>query len=1036
MGFVGVSQNSLKYQLADQPFDGCERLLRTFFSTKPYVLHEVIRNGGYMQIAEWPPVRERQGSCDAREGRKMLFLWTNQVRSSMLEWTMQTFPVIRRAWLVRLLVCMLLASGQCLCVAQNLRYLSQQAWSTEEGLPQSSVHSIAQTPDGYLWLATEGGLVRFDGIAFRIFDRGSEPAFISDDICCLAVDGAGLWIGTADGVLRLQQGQFHRYSTADGLASSAIESIHRMGDGALVVDTAGGWSEWKQTEFRALSKVPTELASDGQGLTAVPGSTSWRFSATMVSARGGHPWRVGQELPTGRIQTVFVDREGMAWVGMNSGLFVLTAGKTSATPVALLNGNSVLSVFEDAEGNHWIGTETSGLHVLRRLSFRSEAALADQAVTSVVQTNDGSTWIGTRDDGLRRVQNGVMSQPVSESKLTSAVILCLSPGGDGGLWVGTPDGLNYVDANNAVRRITSADGLPDDYIRALTGDSDGSVWVGTRQGLAHLRKFGEQLSISTQTSADGLGGDLIGALLYKSGELWAATSGGLSVVRGDGTIRNFTVKDGLGATIVTAMGEDGAGHLWVASNHGGLSFLQGERFLPVGTFPGDGGRDGNIEGITADQLGFLWFRMDRGIRRVAASALLGCVGKTPCVLPNGAMVRYGLADGLPNDEVVAGEPSVGSLDHHGEIWFPTRGGVAIVDTEHLPANTVAPPVVLQRFSVDDLSEGLGPASIKIPFGHARFTMEYAGLSFTTPSEVRYRFRLEGFDKDWTDAGNRRSATYTNLTPGSYVFRVQARNKDGVWNLSGAELRFRIIPPIYRRWWFVLLSFLVLLALLAGMYLLRLRRLQGEFDAVLAERNRMAREIHDTLTQDFVGVSLQLDLIAQHLSRGKFELAQGQVKRTRQLVTEGLDEARRSIWELRVNHSQDSLPTRLTKIVQRDTLSAIHPRLHLGGAYRAVDPRVERELLRIAQEALTNVLHHARSAETLVELHYSSDMLMLTIEDKGVGFLVNEASSKAGHYGLLGMQERAATIDGALEVASEPGRGTKVTLRVPIAQSVR
>jgi signal transduction histidine kinase len=918
--------------------------------------------------------------------------------------------------------------------------LSQQAWSTEEGLPQSSVHSIAQTSDGYLWLATEGGLVRFDGIAFRIFDRGSEPAFASDDVCCLAVDRTGLWVGTQDGVLRLQQGQFHRYGTADGLASSAVESVHAMSDGALVVHTAGGWFGWNHPSFRALSKVPAELTSDGAGLTAVPGSASWRFSTSTVSAGGGRQWRVGQELPMGRIQTVSVDREGLAWVGMNGGLFVLSAEKTSATPVTLLSGNSVLSVFEDAEGNHWIGTETSGLHVLRRLAFRSEPALADQAVTSVAQTKDGSIWIGTRDDGLRRMHSGLLDEPVPENKLTSAVILCLAPGADGGLWVGTPDGLNYIDENNAVRRITSADGLPDDYVRALTADTDGSVWVGTRQGLAHLRRFGEQLSIHTLTTADGLGGDLIGALLLKQGELWAATSGGLTLVRSNGTIRNFTARDGLGATITTAMAEDSAGHLWVASNNGGLSILngqgEGQRFLAVGTFPGDAGRDGNIEGITADRLGFLWFRMDRGIRRIALSALLGCVGKNPCLGKNGAIVKYGLADGLPNDEVVAGEPSVGWLVNHGEIWFPTRGGVAIVDTEHLPANTVPPPVVLQRFSVDDLSERIGPASIDIPFGHARFTMEYAGLSFTAPSEVRYRFRLEGFDKDWTDAGNRRSATYTNLTPRSYIFRVQARNNDGVWNLTGAELRFRIIPPIYRRWWFILLSVLVLLALLAGMYLLRLRRLQREFDAVLAERNRMAREIHDTLTQDFVGASLQLDLIAQHLRRDKVELALDQVKRTRQLVSEGLEEARRSIWELRVNHSQDSLPTRLTKIVQRDTFSAINPRLHLGGAYRAVDPRVERELLRIAQEALSNVLHHARSVETSVELHYSSDMLMLTIEDNGIGFIVNEASTKTGHYGLLGMKERAATIDGTLEVKSEPGRGTKVTLRVPIAQNLR
>lgn len=946
----------------------------------------------------------------------------------------------RRARLCRLAACctlLLLCCGQ--GVAQNLRYLSQQAWSTEDGLPQSSVHSIVQTPDGYLWIATEGGLARFDGIAFRIFDRGADPAFRSDDVCCLAWDHDGLWIGTEDGLLRMQQGRFRRYGTADGLASSAIESLNVRREGALAVETSAGWAVWKQSGFETLSIAPGDLSSDRSGLSAVPGSSLWRFSTTTVSvgvAGAQRMWRVGHELPMGRIQTVFVDREGLAWVGLNSGLFVLKAEKPSATPVALLSGNSVLSIFEDAEGNHWIGTETSGLHVLRRLTFRSEPTLADQAVTSVVETTDGAIWLGTRDDGLRRVRNGEMDAPVAEARLTSAVILCLAPGTKGGLWVGTPDGLNYIDPGNAVRRITSADGLPDDDIRALAVDPDGSVWVGTRQGLAHLQDVGKQFKINTLTSADGLGGDMIGSLLLKSGELWAATSGGLSVVRSNGKIHNFTTHDGLGATIATSIAQDRTGQLWVATHNGGLGFYDGERFVPVGAFQSAVDHDGNIEGITADRLGFLWFRMDRGIRRIAISALRACVGKVPCTLPNRVMTRYGLADGLPNDEVVAGEPSTGWLAGNGELWFPTRGGVAIVDTEHLPSNRVAPPVVLQRFLVDDLSEPLGPASIDIPFGHARFTMEYAGLSFTAPSEVRYRFRLEGFDKHWTDAGSRRSATYTNLTPGSYLFHVQAMNNDGVWNRAGAELRFRIIPPIYRRWWFLLLGLLVLLALLAGMYLLRLRRLKGEFDAVLAERNRMAREIHDTLTQDFVGASLQLDLITQYLSRGKVELAMDQVKRTRQLVSEGLDEARRSIWELRANNSQDTLPTRLARIVQQDTFNAIAPKLHLGGAYRPVEPRVERELLRIAQEALTNVLHHAHATETSVELHYSSDMLMLTVEDKGVGFVVHEASSKAGHYGLLGMKERAAAIDGTLELTSQPGKGTRVTLRVPVEPSKR
>jgi ligand-binding sensor domain-containing protein/signal transduction histidine kinase len=925
------------------------------------------------------------------------------------------------------------------CGAQDLRYVSQQAWSTEEGLPQSSVHSIVQTRDGYLWIATEGGLARFDGVSFKIFDHAEERAFASDDICCLAADADELWIGTADGVVRMQGGKFRRYGKEDGLPSATVVSIAVGGDGAVTVETKGGGVRWEQEGFRAAGNA----AVTAKGI-AGPEGMRWGYSSDAVSVAGRsatREWRVGQELPSGRVQTVFMDREGLAWVGMNHGLFVLHAGSATAMAVTVLSGNSVLSIIEDAEGNHWIGTETSGLHVLRRLKFRSEAGLGGQAVTSVAQTKDGAMWVGTRDDGLRRVRNGVVDKPVAAERLTSSVILCMEPGAKGGLWVGTPDGLNFVDERGAVQRITSANGLPDDYVRALAAEADGSVWVGTRQGLVHLRGDGAARGMKTLTRAEGLGGDMIGSLLLGRGrgingedDLWVGTSGGLSRVSADGRIRNFTAKDGLGAEIVSAMAQDRAGDLWVATRGGGLQLFSGGRFVAVPVFVHEGDDQGRIEGMSADGEGALWFRMDRGIRRIALTTLHACAAKERCATEEGASGvgdRYGRADGLPSDEVVAGVSPMAWLASDGELWFPTRGGVAIVDTAHTASKGVATPVVVERFLVDDAAEDLSAMPLKIPFGHARFTMEYAGLSFTAPSEVRYRFRLGGFDKGWTEAGGRRSATYTNLPPGRYRFDVEAMNEDGVWNRAGAELRFRIVPPFYRRWWFIGLALLGLGGLLAGLYWLRLRRLRGKFDAVLAERNRMAREIHDTLTQDFVGTSLQLDLIAQQLSKGKVELAIEQVKHTRQLVTEGLNEARHSIWELRANNSQDSLPTRLRRVVERPQFAELKPRLHLGGAYRELEPRVERELLRIAQEALSNVLHHARATAVAVDLHYSSDTLMLTIEDNGVGFSVDDGLHKAGHYGLLGMKERASLIDGVLEITSAPGHGTKVTLRAQI-----
>lgn len=959
---------------------------------------------------------------------------------------MSNCPIILPLKWMKLAVSCALMAGLCACGAQDIRYLSHQSWSTEEGIPQSSVHSIAQTRDGYLWIATEAGLARFDGVAFRVFDHTVESAFVSDDIHCLAVDSAGLWIGTADGLLRLQQGRFRRFGTADNLPSSSVESITAGPDGLIAVKTSAGWAQWKRAGFQALSTGHVEATVDGLGLTPAQGNVTWSSSVTAVAMmRPGvrREWRIGRELPQGRIQTVVVDRQGLAWVGMNTGLLVLNPEQTTAMPVGFLSGNSVLSIFQDSEGNHWIGTETSGLHVLRRLKFRSEPGLADKAVTSIAQTMDTTIWVGTRDEGLRRIRDGVLDEPVAETKLTSSVILCLAPGAHGGLWVGTPDGLSYVDERGLVQRITSSNGLPDDYVRSLAADSDGSVWAGTRHGLAHVRRSGERFTINTLTKADGLGGDMIGSLLLTTGKepnsqsvLWVGTSGGLTRVRRDGQIRNFTIEDGPEAQIITSMAQDVAGDLWVVSKNGGLSLFDGQRLLSVGGFPQEKGRSGAVEGVSVDKLDLLWLRMDRGIERVSGKVLHGCAGTDGCSLPDQAIAHYGLADGLPNDEVVGGGLSMAWLARNGELWFPTRGGVAIADTGHLPWNTVAPPVVIERFLVDDNSQELTGMPSDISFGHARFTMEYAGLSFSAPSEVRYRFRLQGFDKDFTDAGNRRSATYTNLPPRSYRFQVQAMNNDGVWNDTGAELQFRIVPPFYRRWWFIALNLIVLMTLLAGIYLLRLRRLQREFSAVLAERNRMAREIHDTLTQDFVATSLQLDLVSQQLSRGKIDVAIDQVKRARQLVTEGLEEARRSIWELRVNNSQDSLPTRLAKVVQRDSGAGVLPQLRVGGAYRPLNAQLEREVLRIAQEALSNLQHHAHATEGSVELHYSSDTLMLMIEDNGVGFALDEASRKGGHYGLLGMQERASMIDATLEIVSRPGHGTVVTLRVPIAPIAR
>ena len=923
-----------------------------------------------------------------------------------------------RLGLTTCIVCLLAACFPAL-VAQDLRYLHHQAWSTEEGLPQDSVHRILQTPDGFLWVATEGGVARFDGVSFATFHRANEPAFTSDDTCCLAAEPNGdLWIGTADGLLRFRDNRFSRFGTSEGLPSNTIKAIQAGTGGRVVIQTADGTAVWDGHGFERTSGADDRavLAPSVEGASG----TGWAFSATTVTFnanRQTREWRVGSTLPGSRVETVFVDRHGTAWVGTNDGLVALRRDFAGTIAIPAMRGISILQVFEDREGNVWVGTETSGLHLLRTLPFRTEPALADKPLTALVQSTDGSVWLGTRRDGLRRVRNGVVDEPAKAASLTSPVILSLAPGPQGSVWAGTPDGLNHVLPNGKVRRLTSADGLPDDYIQALQSARDGSLWAGTRHGLVHLE--GGKMQVFTK--ADRLGGDLIGALLVSlRGGLWIATNGGLSHRDPTGKITTFTAKDGVPEGVVSAMAEDPTGALWIATQPGTLTRFAGGSFHPIASFSA-------ITGLAADAQGQLWLRQERGISRLSIEALDHCADRAqPCSL---APVHYGTASGLPSEETdPGGSPALWAMAS-GELWFATRRGVAIVDTSHPLVAPAPPPTVIERFLVDDAPVA-GIPVLDLPYARARYTFEYAGLSYTAPTEVRYRVKLEGFDSDWIDAATHRSATYTNLPPGRFRFRVQSRVANGLWNEAGAAFAFRIVPPFYRRWWFYLLAALSVAALIGALYRLRLRRLEGRFNAVLQERNRMAREIHDTLAQDFVGVSLQLDLIAQFLSLSKVDAALNQVRQTRKLVTDGLAEARRSIWELRANLAQDSLPSRLAQVVERYSGDAPQVHLKIGGAYRTLDPRVEAEFLRVAQEALSNVQRHAGATEAVVELRYKSDMLVLTVEDNGHGFAVEQAPAN-GHYGLRGMQERAAAIAGKLELVSKPGAGTTITLSAAI-----
>ena len=933
------------------------------------------------------------------------------------------------AALLLLSTCLRPASGQ----EQDLRYLRHQGWTTEDGLPQDSVHGIAQTRDGYLWVGTEGGLARFDGVSFRVFPAAKNAAFVSGDVSCLLASGDALWVGTADGLVRVQDGgeRLRRFAVKDGLPSATILTLRLGSNQQLEVETAAGWAVLQGATFAAVDQP----ASDDHSSNAA--RQGWQTEQSGVSwgkGKQGRRWALGKDLPGSRVESLLPQPSG-AWVGTNAGLFLLRTESAEAEAVASLRGDTVLVLFRDHEDDLWIGTESSGLHVLRAVRFRTEPGLAGEGVVALTESG-GAVWAGTRRDGVRLLQGGKVSA-IPQATMTSPVVLSMAPTGSGDVWVGTPDGLNRVRRDGRVRHISSADGLPDDYVLALEEDGGGGVWAGTRRGLAHIRA--DLSVVQVLTRGNGLAGDLVGALRRtRAGELWIGTSGGVSRMGADGKVRPAQAEVGPG--LVRALAEDREGGVWLATSEGWISRVHAGASA---TLHGPAVR-GGVEGLLING-DVVWLRTDRGVDAMRVDEFSRCVreGCAPKI------TEYGVADGMPSAEIAGIASPVAWRMSSGELWFGTRHGIGIVNPGVELGEEGPPPVVIEKFTADGTElvaaragDQASNRSLEIPYGPVRFSIEYAGLSFAAPSKVRYRYRLDGLDRGWTEVGGRRTATYTNLRPGRYRFEVEAANADGHWATpgdsgagSGAELRFRVIPPIYRRWWFVLLLALCGAGVVVGLYLLRLRRLRREFDAVLRERNRMAREIHDTLAQDFVGVSLKLDIVLQLLKRRKVEAAEEQVRETRLLVTEGLAEARQSIWGLRANAAADSLPARFTRLVGRFRGEGLEVQWKVGGAYRQVDERVESEVLRVGQEALQNVRRHAGVAQAKVELQYRRDMLVLTVEDQGRGFAMAEAERLDGHYGVRGMLERAAAVGGRLDVTTAAGEGTRVELICPIAEGV-
>jgi ligand-binding sensor domain-containing protein/signal transduction histidine kinase len=956
--------------------------------------------------------------------------------------------------------------------APILRYLSD-VWQTEQGLPQNGIQAIAQTREGYLWLGTPGGLVRFDGVRFAVFNQGQ---FQNNNVHALLADRHGrLWIGTyGGGLYQYENGRFRSFGADAGLESAFVRTLYEARDGTVWIGThGGGVTFWKDGRFHTLrakdgltNDIVRVIHEDRAGRvwigTNASGLNRWTGQALVgYAVKSGRleRYRSADALSNDNVLALLDDRHDGLWVGTDgAGLWKLQGDRIVREPAEI---NGVRHLLEDTAGDLWIGTDGGGLHRLRegRLeALTSRRGLPSDIVLTLLEDRERNLWVGTRD-GLLRLKNRKFLVYSTEDGLSNDFIAALHHSRDGSVWVGTRVGLDRL-AHERASRAVSPTPLPRDIVASLLEDRSGILWVGMRDGLFRI-KHGRMRRFST---ADGLQGNYVTAIADASdGGIWVGTHGGLDHLK-HGRVRRIAAPEGI-VVNVTAIHEAADGLVWVGTENAGLGSLTGGRWHFFATHEGlahasvtaiaDDGeslwittrqglsrfRNGRLRhyskenglpsnqlfSVVDDGLGSVWVTSYAGIFRVEKhSADEIDVGRRHRL----TLAVYDKSDGLRSSECNSDvQPAVGrGVD--GRLWFATVNGLAVIDPAHIPSNQQPPPVLVEQVRVDDTP--FAPREVtRLPPGVARVDFQYTALSFSSPAKVRFRYKLEGFDADWIEAGARRVGYYTNIPPGQYRFRVMASNEDGLWNEAAPAVAFVVDARFYQTAMFWIAAAAVLGAATFAAYRLHVRRLTAQFAAVLAERSRIARDIHDTLAQSLVGLAVQLDTVAKMQSTSPTE-AQRRLDRARVLVRSSLVEARRSVWNLRSQALEQADLAGALREVAEQSSGDRGVAVRISGTPRRLPVDVEQHLLRIAQEAVANAVRHADARSIDIDLLYGNGLVRLSVRDDGRGFDVESVARRGGgHFGVAGIRERVHHLGGELSLNSRIGDGAEVVVEVPV-----
>ena len=965
----------------------------------------------------------------------------------------------------------LLLSAVCLSALDPGHRATQYAhssWSQRDGQVLGMVHAVTQSVDGRLWVGTEFGLFRFDGVAFSSEELPGTKQVMEQEIEALApAKDGGLWIGTRSGLSYWKDQELKQYQASSGAGGPGVSSIVVDHTGTVWAGTAGfetgGLCRVQAGRLRCLStddgyegRAVLAMAEDLSGalwVASVNGVYGWNagdlrrygqgtFSAIAPSGDGTVLVRSKdglQELLDGRFvdyaledagagpqaRVLLTDHDGALWIGTTGqGLLHQYQGRTDRfTRADGLSGDTVLSLFEDREGNIWVATDR-GLDRFRDLpvtTFSKREGLSVDTAGSVSAARKGGVWLGTTQ-GVNRVADGRITSYHVRDGLPTETVGSLIEDRFGTLWVDTERGLVFLQGGR-FQRLDLPGGESIRAVAAAAEDRDGALWLSDLD-LGLIRIEGKRIArVIPSSEFGGRRAWALAADRETGGLLLGFEQGGVARYA-DGRLQGEYATKGAVAEIQV----DRDGTVWVATE-GGLAQLREGRVTTLTMASGLPCE--RIHAMVEDTRRGLWLDTPCGLVRISRHEL-DAWSADPEVKIQPSV--FGARDGMHLRATWSGYFRGAAKSTDGRLWFPEFDGVAVVDPEHLRRNELAPPVRIESVLVDQVAHTI-QSGMDLPPISQGLEISFEAFSFVDPEQVRFKYKLEGYDEDWQDVGGRRRALYPSLPPHDYRFRVIAANNDGVWNNVGAAVDFSVAPTFYQTAWFRIGSGAGIVVLVWAVCRIRMRRLEAalsmRFEERLRERTRISRELHDTLLQNISGFALQLDGLTKVVTAPLS--AKEHLRELRQEAESWLHEARELVWDLRTQASdRDDLAMVIGQIGQQLTEGKdIQFRIGVSGTRRNVQGDTQRNLLRIVQEAVRNAASHSNGTKIDVQLSYpSADRVRIQICDDGRGFDLEAASQKSGHMGLATMRERAQSIGADLQISTSPGRGSTFVIQSP------